>query len=136
MDSQNHDLADDSLHRLLTTVLPGGPDHMPMIDVAAVALARAGAADARLARLSRLARLTRFATAAAILLVAATIAVGYWVWPTVTTSTTAIAESASTANSTLDVSTMSISALLIGVVLFTLMAVFTPERPTYRLAMA
>ncbi len=124
----------DPLDEFLATAMQARPEHLPAINIAAVALTRADTANAHFAKLAKLARWTRLASAAAILLVALTLAAGYMFWPTTTTSAATYADTTTT--TTLDPTTLGIAAFLLAVITLTTLAVLTPDRPTYRLTLA
>jgi hypothetical protein len=132
----------DPFDQLLTNALRARAEHPPMANIAADAIARAQLHQQRTARLARISFWTRFCSAAAILLVVATIAVAYWEWPTSTTSTTSevttSTDSSTTAStsSSLDMTTIGGGAFLLTLLAVAALMVLTPERPTWRLTPA
>jgi hypothetical protein len=121
----------DSWDELLVSVMQSRPEHVPALDLAAVAMERAGLSHQRLAHLARLARWTRITSAVAMILVTLILAAGYLLWPTSTTTA-----STTSTTSSMDLATLGIVAFLGSVTLLTFVAVFTPERPTFRLSIA
>ena len=127
----------DPFDHLLTNALRARPEHLPTANIAAEAISRARLQHQRTA-LARISFWTRFCSAAAILLVVATIAVAYWEWPVSTTSTTSEVatstdSSSTTSTSSLDMTTIGGGAFLLAILAVAALMVLTPERPTWRL---
>ncbi|MGN6369658.1 MAG: hypothetical protein ACTHN5_15470 [Phycisphaerae bacterium] len=137
--SEERDLFDD----VLAGALRARPEHVPMVDVAALAMERARVREAGVRRLARISIWTRVCSAAAVLLVVATVAVAYWEWPasSSTSSSTSVSDSTGTGSSTsssssLDWTTVGGGAFVLALLAVGGLMVLTPERPSYRLTPA
>jgi hypothetical protein len=129
----------DPFDQMLSAALRARPEHVPKIDVAAQAMARAQLLEQRANHLARISFWTRLCSVAAVLLVVATVAVAYWEWPASTTSTTSeVASSTDTSgtSSSLDMTTVGGGACLLAVLAVAGLMVLAPERPTWRLTPA
>jgi hypothetical protein len=92
---------------LLAAALRSRPEPVAGIDLAAEAIRRGRAAEARAQHLMRLSRWTQLASLAAVVLVAATLVAGYLLWPASTSSTTDSTADGVTADSASSSSTYS-----------------------------
>jgi hypothetical protein len=133
----------DPFDQLLSKALHARPEHVPMADIAAAAIASGRAHRERSARLARISFWTRVSSAAAVLLIVATVAVAYWKWPASTStssSSTEVAEStdssSSSSSSSIDMSTIGGGAFVLVLLAVAGLTVLTPERPAYRLTPA
>lgn len=134
----------DNFDAFLTAALRAQPEPAPRTNLAAAAIQIAKAHDARLARIASIKRWTRFVTAAAAILILATLITGYLLLPrdttTTTDSTTTLTDSStdttiSTAtSSTLDWSTLGLGALAATIVAITLSSLLSNDRPSLQLA--
>jgi hypothetical protein len=108
---------DQELDLLLRGALAARPEAVPGIDLAAEALHRVRALQDGLARIERMRWWGRTLTVAAGLLIVATVAVGWWAMPTLTTSSTETAASADTTTTeSADMGSLGLGALAVAVV--------------------
>ncbi|HUO10641.1 MAG TPA: hypothetical protein VM008_20235 [Phycisphaerae bacterium] len=134
---------DDRFELALSRALRARPEHVPLANIAAVAMAQARVLEERAARLARISFWTRVSSVAAVLLIVATVAVAYWKWPSSTSSTTSTevaestdASSSSTSSSSIDMTTVGGGAFLLVVLAVVGLTVLTPEGPNWRLTPA